>query len=121
MNEKLGIETSTTPGEAPYSNGIVKRNHRVLFESMMKTIDDCKCDLGTALAWATCAKNCLQNVYGYSPNQFVFGSNVSLPSVITDLPPTFVSTTSNDIICNNLNAIQKTGENFIKAESSEKI
>ena len=121
MNEKRGIETSTTPGEAPYNNGIVERNHRVLFESMMKTIDDCKCDLGTALAWATCAKNCLQNVYGYSPNQFVFGSNVSLPSVITDLPPTFVSTTSSDIICNNLNAIQKTEENFIKAESSEKI
>ena len=121
MNEKLGIETSTTPGEAPYSNVIVKCNHRVLFESMMKTIDDCKCDLGTALAWAVCAKNCLQNVYGYSPNRLVFGSNVKLPSVITDLPPALVSTTSSDIICNNLNAIHKARENFIKAEASEKL
>ena len=121
MNEKLGIETSTTPGQAPYSNGIVERNHTVLLESMMKTIDDCKCDLGIALAWAVCAKNCLQNVYGYSPNRLVFGSNVKLPSVITDLPPALVSTTSSDIICNNLNAIHKARENFIKTEASEKL
>ena len=121
MNEKLGIETSTTPGGAPYSNGIVQRNHKLLFESMMKIVDDCKCDLGTALAWAVCAKNCLQNVYRYSPNQLVFGSNVSLPSVITDLPPALVSTTSSDIICNNLNAIHKARENFIKTEASEKL
>ena len=77
--------------------------------------------MGTALLWAICATNCLQNVYGYSPNQVVFGSNVSLPSVITDLPPALVSTTSSDIIRNNLNAIHKARENFIKAESSEKI
>ena len=107
MNEKHGIETSTTPSEAPCSNGIVERNDKVLFELMMKTIDDCKCDLGTALAWAVCAKNCLQNVYRYSSNQLVFGSNVSLPSVITDLPPALVSTTSSDIIHNNLNAIHE--------------
>ena len=120
MNQKLGIETSTTTGEAPYSNGIVERNHKALFESMMKTIDDCKCDLGTAFAWAVCAKNCLQNVYGYSSNQLVFGSNVSPPSVITDLPPALVSTTSSNKIRNNLNVIQEARENFIKAESSEK-
>ena len=121
MNEKLGKETSTTPGEAPYSNGIIQRNHKVLFDSMMKTIGDCKCDLGTALAWAVCANNCLQNVYGYSPNQLVFGTNVSLPSLITDLPPALVSNTSSDIVRDNLNAIHKARENFIKAESSEKI
>ena len=87
----------------------------------MKTIDDCKCDLGTALAWAVCAKNRLQNVYEYSPNQLFFGGNVSLPSVITDFPPACISTTSSDIIHNNLKAIHKARENFIKAESSEKI
>ena len=117
MNKKLGTETSKTPGEAPYSNGIVERNHKVLFESMMKTIDDCKCDLGTALAWAVCAKNCLQNVHGYSPNQLVFGSNVSLPSVITDLPPALVSTTSSDIIRNNLYPLSA---NFTKWSSTLK-
>ena len=74
----------------------VERNHKVLFESKIKTIDDCKCDLGTALLWAASAKNCLQNVYGCSPNQLVFGSNVSLPSVITNLPPALVLTTSSE-------------------------
>ena len=39
----------------------------------------------TALAWAVSAKNALQNRGGYSPNQLVFGTNVNLPSVITDL------------------------------------
>ena len=120
MNEKPGIETSTTPGGAPYSNGIVERNHKVLFESMMKTID-CKCDLGTALAWAVCAKNCLQNIYGYSSNQLIFGSNVNLPSVITYLPLALVSATTSDIIRNSLNAIHKARVNFIKVEPSEKI
>ena len=37
------------------------------------------------------------------------------------MPPAFVSTTSSDIIQTNLNAIHKARENFIKAESSEKI
>jgi hypothetical protein len=27
MNEKLGIETSTTPGESPFSNGKVERGN----------------------------------------------------------------------------------------------
>ena len=99
----------------------VERSHKVLFESMIKTTDDCKCDLGTALLWAASGKNCLQNVYGYSSNQLVFGSNVSLPSVITNLPPALVSTTSSDKIPDNLNAFHKARKNFIKAESSEKI
>ena len=50
MNEKLGIETSTTPGEAPFSNGIVERNNKILYESMMKTKEESRYDLGTALA-----------------------------------------------------------------------
>ena len=40
MHEKFGIETSMTPGEAPYTNGIVERNNAVIYESMMKTKED---------------------------------------------------------------------------------
>ena len=57
MNEKLDIEICTTPGEAPFSNGIVERNNKILYESMMKTMEDSKCDMSTALAWAISAKN----------------------------------------------------------------
>ena len=77
---KLGIETSTTPGENPFSNGIVERGNTMLYETMMKTKEDAMCSLERALAWAVSAKNALQNTYGYSPNQLVFGSNVNLLS-----------------------------------------
>ena len=37
MHHKLGIEISSTPSEAPFSNGIVERNNKVLYEAAMKT------------------------------------------------------------------------------------
>ena len=86
----------------------------------MKTMEDAKCDIQTALAWAA-AKNALQNRGGYSPNQLVFGTNVNLPSVITDLVPALESFTSSDIARQNVNGLHDTKKNFIKAESSERI
>ena len=77
MNKKLGIETSATPGESPFSNGVVERNKKVLYEALMKTMKDAKCDVETALAWAVSTKNALQNHGVYSPNQLVFGTNVN--------------------------------------------
>ena len=121
MNEKLGIETSTTPGESPFSNGAVERNSKVLYEGLMKTMEDAKCDMETALAWTVSAKNALQNHGGYSPNQLAFGNTVNLPSVITDLAPALESFTSSDIVRRNLNTLHDARKNFIKGESSEKI
>jgi len=120
MNEKLGIETSTTAGEAPFSNGLVERNNKIIYESMMKTMEDSKCDMSTALAWSVSAKNALQNVNGYSPNQLVFGMNVNLPSILTDKPPALGATQS-ELIQKKLSAIHTARQNFIKAESSERI
>eukprot|EP00794_Sanderia_malayensis_P006696 gene6696-7457_t len=79
------------PGGAPYSNGTVERNNALLYETTMKTKEDAKCSLETALPWAVSAKSSLQNCFGYSPNQ------------------------------ENLNAMHKARESYIKAESSEKI
>ena len=121
MHEKYGIQTSTTPGEAPYSNGIVERNNAVIYESMMKTKEDTRCTFEMALAWAVSAKNALQNVYGYSPNQLVLGCNANLPSVLSSQLPALNPVCSSDIVRNNLNAMHKARENFIKAESSERI
>ena len=87
----------------------------------MKTMEDPKCDMETALARAISAKNALQNHSGYSPNQLVFGTNANLPSVITDLAPVLESFTSSDIVRRNLNALHDTRKNFIKAESSERV
>ena len=121
MNERFGIETSTTPAEAPYANGVVERGNKVLFESMMKTKEDEGCDTETALAWAVSAKNCLQNVYGFSPNQLVLSQNVTLPNVIDSEPPALESHTSCDLVRQNLNAMHSAREQFVKAESSDKI
>ena len=49
MIEKLGVETNTTPGETPFSNQIVESNKKVLYESMMKTMEDA-IDMDTALS-----------------------------------------------------------------------
>ena len=81
MNEKLGIETSATPGESPFNNGVVERNTKVLYEALMK--------------------NALQNHGSHSPNQSVFGTNVNSPSVITDLAPALESYISSDIVRRN--------------------
>ena len=120
MNEIFGIETSTTPGEAPWSNGIVERGNTMLFVTMMKTKEDVNCSLETALAWAVCAKNSLMIVSGYSFNQLVFGRNFSLPSVENqDLPALDVP--HSEIVRTNLNALHKARENFIRAEASDRI
>ena len=75
----------------------------------------------TALAWAVSAKNTLQNISGYSPNQLVFGSNSILPSVDSDAPPAMNTATSSDLVRENLNALHKARENFVKSESSDRI
>ena len=121
MNEKMGIETSTTPAESPFSNGVVERNNAMLYETMMKTMEDQNCDMETALAWATCAKNSLQSTFGFSPNQLVLGRNVNLPSVESNDLPAQEPTTHSDLVRTNLNALHKSRENYIKAESSDRI
>ena len=42
MDKKLGIEISTTPRESPSSNGEVERNNKVLYEALLKTMEDTK-------------------------------------------------------------------------------
>ena len=61
MCAKLNIEVATTAGESPFSNGTVERHNKVLAEALQKTLDDVKCELDMALAWAVSAKNALQN------------------------------------------------------------
>ena len=118
MNQKLGVETMVTAGESPFSNGIVERHNAILYETMLKTMEDTGCDSPMALAWAVSSKNSLQNNGGFSPNQLVFGFNLNLPSVISDLPPTLERTTSSDTVRRNLEALHSARVNYVKAESS---
>ena len=79
------------------------------------------CDYDMALSWGVCAKNALGNHDGYSANQMVFGRNINLPSILTDSLPALEPTRSSEVVRRNLEAMHTARQNFIKAESSEKI
>ena len=49
VSQILGIEVIMPPGESLFSNGIVKRHTKVLYETMMKTRQDAGCDDNVAL------------------------------------------------------------------------
>ena len=121
MSKKLGINMIMSPAESPFTNGIVERHNKILYETMMKTIDDAKCSCEIALAWACSAKNSLNNNGGYSSNQLVFGHNDNLPSVLTDELPAMEKTTSSELIRQHLQAIHSARKSFIEAENSDKI
>ena len=86
-----------------------------------KIIHDQNSSVELALAWAVSAKNYLSNVFGYSPNQLVFGKNPSLPSVLTDEPSALENVTSSQVVANHLNAISATRKAIVEAESSDKL
>ena len=45
-----------------------------------KTMNDGVHELALAIHWCVAAKNSLENVYGYSPNQLVFARNPNYPA-----------------------------------------
>ena len=55
--ENVNICICTMAAEAPWSNGLVKRHNAILGYTIAKTIDNVKCDLELALAWAPAAKS----------------------------------------------------------------
>ena len=87
LGELPNIEVKTTGTESPWSNGITERHNGITGNMVDKIPHDQNCSVELALAWAVSAKNSLSNVFGYSPNQLVFGKSPNLPGVLTDEPP----------------------------------
>ena len=50
VSKKLGIRMVMPPAESPFSNRIVERHNKVIYETMMKTKDDANCEPEIALA-----------------------------------------------------------------------
>ena len=88
---------------------------------MIKVMDDQKCPPELALAWSLSAKNALKNVYGFSPNQLVFGHNPNLPSVIDNDIPAQSGITSSQLIASHLNAMHSSRKAFVECEASDKL
>ena len=98
MPELLNVKINTTAAEATWSNGIFEHQNAVLENMFEKILDDTKCSIEVALAWALCVKNALSNVFGYSSNQLVFGKNPNFPSLINNNPPALEGTRSSELI-----------------------
>ena len=84
-------------------------------------MNDCKCDLQTALMWSLAAKNSLANVYGFSPQQLVSGKNDAFPSNLHNKLPALDDDFSSAVMRDNLNVLHSARENFIKLESCAKV
>ena len=122
MCEQLEITIKTTAGYAPYSNGVCERHNGIIAESYDKLIDELHCEPAIALAWATNAKNSLENTFGYSPYMMILGKTPSIPGLsnvkmITSLNETTVS----KILLDHLNCMYQSRAAFLKANNSERV
>ena len=121
MCEQFNIEVSKMAAESLWSNGFCKRHIVVIKESVIKVAENVKCSLETVVAWAVSAKNSLHSYNGYSRNQSIFGRSPNMPSVLKDkLPALQPGEVSSIAVENNLDAMHKAREAFIKCNSSER-
>ena len=121
MCQNLNINFITTAAEAPWSNGLVEKHNGIIGEAVAKIQEDIHCSVEIALCWALNAKNSLQNIYGFSPHQLVFGKNPNLPTVFNDRLPALEGVTGSELIAHHLNAQHAARQQMIKLESSEKL
>ena len=121
MCQNLNINFITTSAESPWSNGLCEKHNGIIGEVVSKILEEINCGVEIALCWAINAKNSLQNIFGFSPYQLVFGRNPNLPSVLNDKLPALEGVTGNLLISNHLNALHRAREEFIKLEASEKL
>ena len=121
MAEAFNINLVTTAAESPWANGLCERYNAVLGEMTYKILEDVKCSLSVAVAWAVSAKNTLQNIHGFSPAQLVFGYTPILPSVQINKPPALSETTYSKYLEEHLEAMRKARSAYIYTESSIRI
>ena len=119
--EKFNIELKTTAAESAWSNGLVERHNAIIGNNVSKIMADQKCSIDMAIPWAICAKNSLSSVYGFAPNQLVFGRNINLPTVHTDKLPAQNDTCVSGRISKHLMALHTARQAFVAQESCEKL
>ena len=121
LGESFNIRLMSTAAQSAWSNGLCERLNGILAQSVRKIMEDSCCNVKTALAWAVSARNTLGNFSGFSPCQLVFGYNTILPNILKNSPPGLEEIDDSTIVKNNLNAMHSARQQFLKAESSEKL
>lgn len=120
--EQMDIKVETTPAEAPWCNGLVERHNAIVANMIEKVIKDVKCGREVAICWAVNAKNSLNNVYGFSSHQLVFGTNPFVPSILnSESLPALNESTSSQLVADHLNAITIARKTFCELENSDRI
>ena len=122
LSKAFSIKLLTTAAESPWSNGICERLNGTLASIVRKIIEETRCDIQMALAWAIAARNAFVNKSGVSPNQLVFGFNPSFPNIYDDnAPGSTLEDASTEIVFRNNAAKNKAREIFVHYEANEKI
>ena len=85
MNSLIGA--ATTAADLPWSNGITKRQNAMISIMKDKILNEEKCSNEIVLPCAIIAMNCLQNNYGFSPNQLVNRKNSYLLNALENKSP----------------------------------
>ena len=67
------------------------------------------------------AKNCRFNKNGFTPYQIVFGSNPTIPNVVTNMPPALENATTSVSVANHLKLLHLTRQSYLQAASSDRI
>ena len=119
--EKFNVNLETTAAESAWSNGLVEKHNGVLNNMLQKIVKDTNCSSDIALNWALAAKNCLLNVFGFSPNILVFGRNPCFPSVLSNRPPANNPATVSKYLSDTMNALHSARDQFMQQEACEKL
>ena len=118
----MDIHIRTSPSESPWCNGAVERHNGLLADMINAVKEETGCSTDIAVAWAVNSKNSLNNVFGFSSHQLVFGKNPEVPGILTYRNlPALSETTVSKIVADNLNAMESARKNFISLENDRKL
>ena len=122
MCSMCSINFKTSPASSPWCNGMIERHHSLLSGMVNAILEEQNCNIEIAIAWACNAKNSLNNVFGFSPYQLVFGRTPSVSSVLEyENLPVLNGTTASKIVAENLYAMETARKKFIELENSAKL
>ena len=122
VKDILNVVDLTTGAESPWQNGLCEKNHQIVDTMLERLIEDYpETPTNILLSWSNMAKNSMQNVYGYSPHQLVYGTNPNLPNIMTNGLPAWEVKTQSEIFAMHLNALHASRRAFIQTENCARI
>ena len=122
MCSLLNVNIKTSPAETPWCNGAVERHNGLLAQMIEAIMEDTGCNVDTAIAWATNAKNSLNNVFGFSPYQLVMGRNPKMPEILCyENLPALNSETACQLTADHLNAMESARKKYIELENGQRF